>query len=212
MQSVVTGQAPITLERKITSGGKQLKTKDNTHNSCNKSYTSDKNKKGEIRVRIKIHIYHMLNELQQKPKPRRQHGKSVIARDRERQPSTNQITALTRATPVIYQSYLPDGRSQNAYIARRTRRQHTSKYKNAHHTASHATMDVQSRHRTSPWSTRFVLGKTSEHRQRSRSYHADPLSRRREFATASYALRPNLNKCLLFAVGDGSRISVICLL
>ena len=142
-------------------------------------------------------------------KPR---GKSVIARDRERQPSTNQITALTRATPVIYQSYLPDGRSQNAYIARRTRRQHTSKYKNAHHTASHATMDVQSRHRTSPWSTRFVLGKTSEHRQRSRSYHADPLSRRREFATASYALRPNLNKCLLFAVGDGSRISVICLL
>ena len=25
MQSVVTGQAPITLERKITSGGKQIK-------------------------------------------------------------------------------------------------------------------------------------------------------------------------------------------
>ena len=31
MQSVVTGQAPITLERKITSGGQQIKTEDNTH-------------------------------------------------------------------------------------------------------------------------------------------------------------------------------------
>ena len=29
MQSVVTGQAPITLERKITSGGKQIKSEDN---------------------------------------------------------------------------------------------------------------------------------------------------------------------------------------
>ena len=35
MQSVVTGQAPITLERKRTSGGKQTKTEDNTHNNCN---------------------------------------------------------------------------------------------------------------------------------------------------------------------------------
>ena len=30
MQSVVTGQAPTNLERKITSGGKQIKTEDNT--------------------------------------------------------------------------------------------------------------------------------------------------------------------------------------
>ena len=30
MQSVVTGQAPITLEREITSGGKQIKTEGNT--------------------------------------------------------------------------------------------------------------------------------------------------------------------------------------
>ena len=30
VQSVVTGQAPITLERKITSGGKQIETQDNT--------------------------------------------------------------------------------------------------------------------------------------------------------------------------------------
>ena len=28
-----TEQAPITLERKITSGGKQIKTEDNTHNN-----------------------------------------------------------------------------------------------------------------------------------------------------------------------------------
>ena len=33
MQSVVTGQAPITLECKIISGGKQIKTEDNTHNN-----------------------------------------------------------------------------------------------------------------------------------------------------------------------------------
>ena len=39
MPSVVTGQAPITLERKITSGGK-TKTEDNTRNDWNKSYTS----------------------------------------------------------------------------------------------------------------------------------------------------------------------------
>ena len=51
MQSVVTGQAPITLERKITSGGKQINTEDNTHNNWNQSYTSDKNKKCEISIR-----------------------------------------------------------------------------------------------------------------------------------------------------------------
>ena len=34
-QCVVTGQAPITLERKITSGGKQIlvEAEDNTHNN-----------------------------------------------------------------------------------------------------------------------------------------------------------------------------------
>ena len=111
-------------------------------------------------------------------KPR---GKSVIARDRERQPSTNQITALTRATPAIYQSYLPDGRNHPAYIAHRTR---TRTYKNAQHTAALSTIktfdvDIEL---TNPRSTRFVLGKASEHRRRPRSYHVDPLSRRREVA------------------------------
>ena len=52
MQSVVTGQAPITLERKITSGGKQKKTEDDTQNNWNKSYASDK--KGEIIERTYI--------------------------------------------------------------------------------------------------------------------------------------------------------------
>ena len=33
MQSVVTGQAAINLERKITSGGKQIKTEANAHNN-----------------------------------------------------------------------------------------------------------------------------------------------------------------------------------
>ena len=31
--SVVTGQAPITLGWTVTSGGKQIKTEDNTHNN-----------------------------------------------------------------------------------------------------------------------------------------------------------------------------------
>ena len=71
MQSVVTGQALRTLERKITSGGKQVKTEDNTHNNRNKSYPSDKNiKVRSAYVRINTHIdtyiYHMsmLNESQ----------------------------------------------------------------------------------------------------------------------------------------------------
>ena len=88
------------------------------------------------------------------------YGKSVIARDRERQPSTNQITALTRAMPATYQSYLPKRRNHPAYIAHRTR---TRTHQNAQHTAAHATMDVRSRHITNPRSTRFVLGKASEY-------------------------------------------------
>ena len=43
-------------------------------------------------------------------------------------------------------------------------------------------MDVRSRHETNPRSTRFVLGKASKYRRRPRSYHVDPLPRRREVA------------------------------
>ena len=98
------------------------------------------------------------------------HAKSEIVRDRFRQPSTNQIAVLTRATPAIYQSYLPDGRNHPAYTAQRTRTRTYSKYINIQHTAAHATIDTRSRHRTNPRSTRFVLGK------------ADPLSTRQEVA------------------------------
>ena len=76
MQSVVTGQAPITLERKITSGEKQIKTDDITHNNWNRSYciTQTKKKNGEIIVRMYQDTYHTLNESQQKATPRTQHG------------------------------------------------------------------------------------------------------------------------------------------
>ena len=57
MQSVVTGQAPTSLEWKITSGGKQIRTEDNTHNNWNKSYTYLKQKKGEISVRTYYDTY-----------------------------------------------------------------------------------------------------------------------------------------------------------
>ena len=57
MQSVVTGEAPITLEQKITSGGKQMKTED-AHNNWNKSYNSDNKLKGEISVHSYQDTYH----------------------------------------------------------------------------------------------------------------------------------------------------------
>ena len=72
-------------------------------------------------------------------------GQSEIAGDRFRKPSTNQIAVLTRATPAIYQSFLPDGRNHPSYISHRTR---TRTHKNAQHTAALETTDVRSRHRT----------------------------------------------------------------
>ena len=81
MQSVVTGQAPITLERKITSGGKQIKTEDNTHNNWKNRIPQRKIKMWDQRTYVSRYIdiiyfevYHMLNEPQQKPKPKRQHS------------------------------------------------------------------------------------------------------------------------------------------
>ena len=53
------------------------------------------------------------------------------------------IAATTRATPAIYQSYLPDGRNHPAHTAHRTGKR---TYKNAQQTAAHATIDVRSRH------------------------------------------------------------------
>ena len=135
----------------------------------------------------------------------------MIARDRKRQPSTNQITSLTRATPAIYQSYIPDGRNHPAHIAHRTR---TRTYQNAQHTAAHATIDVRSRHRTSPRITRFVVGKASECRWRPPKFHVDPWSRRREVARDALRSLPKPEKGLFFAIGDCYGLSLVtpCLL
>ena len=110
--------------------------------------------------------------------------------------STNQIAVLSRATPAIYQSYLPDGWNYPAYIAHRTR---TRIYKNAQHTAAHATIDVRSPHRTNPRSTRFVSGKASENWRRPRTYHLDPLSRRREVAHGVLRSPPKPEQTVFFA-------------
>ena len=135
-------------------------------------------------------------------------GKSEIARHRLRQPSTNQIAALTRATPAIYPSYLPDGRNHPAYITHRTR---TRTYKNAQNPAAHATIDVRSRHRTNPRSTRFVLDKASECRRRPQSGHMDSLSRRREVAHGVLRSWPKPEQTF-FSPKQGSRFLVVCFL
>ena len=125
------------------------------------------------------------------------HGsKSEIAQDRLRQPSAYQIAALTRATPAIYQSYLPNGRNYPAYIAHRTR---TPTYKHALHTPARATIDVRSRHRTSPWSTRYVMGKASECRRRPRSDHVGALSTRRDVAHGVLRSSPTPEHTIVFA-------------
>ena len=73
MQSVVKGQVAITLERKINSGRKQIKQKMiHTITETNR-IPQTKIYKGEISVRTYQGTYHMLNESQQKPTPRRQH-------------------------------------------------------------------------------------------------------------------------------------------
>ena len=66
-------------------------------------------------------------------------GKSEIARDRLRQPSTNQIAVLTRATGTTYQPNPPGGGNHPVYIVHRTR---TRTKKNTQHTAAHATIGV----------------------------------------------------------------------
>ena len=83
MQSVVTGQAPIapiTLERKITPGGKQIKQKI-MHTIAETNRIHQTKKKDRSAYVCTYHdtydIYtsiYMRNEAQQKPKPRRQHS------------------------------------------------------------------------------------------------------------------------------------------
>ena len=139
-------------------------------------------------------------------------GKSEIARDRLRQPSTNQIAVLPRATLAIYQSYLPDGRNHPVYIAHRTS---TQTYQSAHHTTSaHATIVLRSRHETNPRSTRFVSGKATECKRRPRRHHVDPLSRRREVAHGVLRSLPKPEKTTVFFLPreEGSRFFVVCFL
>ena len=93
MQSVVTGQAPITLEWKITSGEKQINAEDNTHNNWNKSYTPDKNKRWDERTYVSD-TYHTLNESQQKPKPRRP---SIIPLEKGRMKKTTSKSKSKKA-------------------------------------------------------------------------------------------------------------------
>ena len=72
--SVVTGQAPITLERKITSEGKQiLRKKQKIVTQYETNRTLDWTKKVRSAY-VHQDTYHRLNESQQKPKPRRQHS------------------------------------------------------------------------------------------------------------------------------------------
>ena len=60
-------------------------------------------------------------------------------------------------------------------------------------------MDVRSRHRTNPRSTRFVLGKASESRRRPRSCHVDPSSRRREVAHGALCSSGKPEQTICFA-------------
>ena len=85
MQSVVTGQAPITLERKNASGGKQIKLKIRHKRNTiteTKSYTSDTNTKVrsayvciyQVRIKIRIISYAKRVAADTETEPRRPHG------------------------------------------------------------------------------------------------------------------------------------------
>ena len=124
------------------------------------------------------------------------HGKSEIARDRLRQPSTNQIDGLTRATPATYQSYLPDGRNHPAYIAHRKRK------RTHEHINTHSALQLMRR-----WT--FDIDRELTH-DRPASYWARPVSiddglevimwirclGDERLLAAFYALPPNLKKGL----------------
>ena len=74
------------------------------------------------------------------------------------------------------------------------------------------TTHLRSRYRINPRSTRFVSGKASEYRWRPPKFHVDSWSRGREVARDVLRSLPKPEKCLFFAIGDGSRFFVICFL
>ena len=137
-------------------------------------------------------------------------SKSEIARDRLLQPSTNRIAALTRATPAICQSHLFHRWAKSpAYTAHRTR---TRTYLNPQHTAAHAAIDVRSRHITNPRSTRFVPARPVNIDDGPQSILWIRCLGDKRLPTASYALRPNLNKRFFSPREEGSRYFVVCFL
>ena len=74
------------------------------------------------------------------------------------------------------------------------------------------TTHLRSRYTLHPRSTRFVSGKASEYRQRPPKIHADAWSRGREVARDVLRSLPKPEKCLFFAIGDGSRFFIMCFL
>ena len=73
MQSVVTRQAPITLERKINQRENKHKQQIVRTLSETDRIPRTKKKVRSTYVRIRIHMYHMLNKSRRKGRPRRQH-------------------------------------------------------------------------------------------------------------------------------------------
>ena len=67
------------------------------------------------------------------------------------------------------------------------------------------TTHLRSRYTIHPRSTRFVSGKASEYRWRPPKFHVEPWSRGREVAHDVLRSLPKPEKCLFFAIGDGSR-------
>ena len=118
------------------------------------------------------------------------------------------IAVTTRATPAIYQSYLrwaklPRTRSISFAYVHEHFKTHSTKQ-------SHATIDVRSRNRTNPRSTRFVSGNVREYRRRSRRCQVDQLSRGRDVAHGVLPSSPKPDETIFFAAEEG--YFVVCFL
>ena len=77
---------------------------------------------------------------------------------------------------------------------------------------AHATTDLRSRHGIIPRPTRYVSGKASECRLRPRRYEEDPWTKGREVARGVLHPSPKPEKRSVVAIGEGSRIFVVCFL
>ena len=77
---------------------------------------------------------------------------------------------------------------------------------------AHVTIDLRSRHRINPPSTRLVSGKGNECRWGPRRYQVDPWSRRREVARGVLRSSPKPEKRSIFCHRGGMVIFVVCFL